>query len=236
MSQPPWAEGGPAGVALAKFLVHLADSKFFLGRRVADWSVGAPELESAVACAAVAQEELGHARVLYPLVAELSHDPELAPLEREGDRPVVFCPECLTRPWDSWPELVVNLALVDTALTVALEALVPSAHEELARRAARMVEEERFHGVFAWGRVRALLRGSSGGQVRGLLSARWEEVAGWLSAAAEEGEVLQAAGLVHARAAELVDGYLRRVQEELEPANVRLPEAARRSGGPARRA
>lgn len=43
-------------------LSSLADNKYVLGRRYAEWCTGAPMLESAVAAAAMAQDELGHAR------------------------------------------------------------------------------------------------------------------------------------------------------------------------------
>ena len=40
----------------------LADNKSALGRRYGEWAVSAPTIESAVAAAAMAQDELGHAR------------------------------------------------------------------------------------------------------------------------------------------------------------------------------
>ena len=45
-----------------ELLSSLADNKYVLGRRYAEWCTGAPMLESAVAAAAMAQDELGHAR------------------------------------------------------------------------------------------------------------------------------------------------------------------------------
>jgi ring-1,2-phenylacetyl-CoA epoxidase subunit PaaC len=219
-----WAEVRPAGAALGRLVVSLADTKFFLGRRVADWSVGAPELESAVACAAVAQEELGHARVLYPLLADPPSDPPVGSLEREEDRTVRFCPQFLTRPWGTWPEAVVGLALVDTALTVALASATASAHEELARRATRIVEEERFHAVFAWGRLRALLAGGSARRTEALLVERLQEVLEWLGSATAGSDALKALGVLDADGLQLRERYLRRVQEELAPSPVRIGE------------
>ena len=54
--------------ALYGLLSSLADNKYVLGRRYAEWCTGAPMLESAVAAAAMAQDELGHARSFYPLL------------------------------------------------------------------------------------------------------------------------------------------------------------------------
>src|SRR3954466_14239923 len=56
---------------LVNLIVVLADNKFFLGRRLSEWLSGGPSLESAVALAAISQEELGHARALYPLLEEM---------------------------------------------------------------------------------------------------------------------------------------------------------------------
>src|SRR5579859_4737347 len=49
-------------------LSSLADNKQAIGRRYAYWCNGAPALEAAVAAAAMTQDELGHARTLYPLL------------------------------------------------------------------------------------------------------------------------------------------------------------------------
>lgn len=223
--QAPWTEPGRVAVALGTLLVSVADSKYFLGRRVAEWSVGAPELESAVACAAVAQEELGHARVLYPLLADLPLPRPWTGLEREEDRAEHFCPGFVRRSWETWPEAVVALAVTDTALTTVLESATGSVHEELARRACRIVEEERFHAVFAWGRLRVLLEGASRAAAEALLGARLREVREWLGAATEGLEALRAAGLVDADAARLRGRFVERVQAELGPWRARVPEA-----------
>jgi len=213
--QAPWTEPGPTCEALGSLIASLADAKFFLGRRVADWCVGAPELESAVACAAIAQEELGHARVLYPLLGELPLHVPVVPLEREQDRSQYFCPAFLTSPWPSWPEAVVSLALVDSALTVLLQAATSSAHGELARRACRIVEEEWFHSVFGWARVRALLQEDASRRARPLLAARMAEVLDWLSSATAGLGVLQAAGVVDGESEGLRARYLDAVRAGL---------------------
>jgi ring-1,2-phenylacetyl-CoA epoxidase subunit PaaC len=47
---------------MAGVVSSLADNKAALGRRYGEWAVSAPTLESAVAAAAMAQDELGQAR------------------------------------------------------------------------------------------------------------------------------------------------------------------------------
>ena len=54
-----------AQACMASLVGSLADNKAALGRRYAEWAISAPTLESAVAAAAMAQDELGHAPVSY---------------------------------------------------------------------------------------------------------------------------------------------------------------------------
>lgn len=151
-----WQDNDKALAALINLIVVLADNKYFLGRRISEWEVGAPGLEEAVAASALAQEELGHARVLYPLLDELPFPERPVPLEREGDRKRRYAVSFLDRTWGGWVEAVAAILLVDTALTTMLEHLTASAWEPLARRAARILQEEVFHLEFAEGRVREL--------------------------------------------------------------------------------
>ena len=65
-------------------LSSLADNKYVLGRRYAEWCTGAPMLESAVAAAAMAQDELGHARSFYPLLRGFPAGRDLVPMEEKG--------------------------------------------------------------------------------------------------------------------------------------------------------
>src|SRR5260221_11043167 len=76
-----------ASEAVYGLLARLADNKNFLGRHYAEWCSGAPTLESALAAAARAQDELGHARALYPLLRTL--DPNAGP-EAEPETPTQF--------------------------------------------------------------------------------------------------------------------------------------------------
>src|ERR671926_1662746 len=60
-----------ATAAMVSLVGSLADNKAALARRYAEWGVSAPTLESAVAAAAMAQDEMGHARSTYPVLKAL---------------------------------------------------------------------------------------------------------------------------------------------------------------------
>lgn len=148
--------------ALVNLVVVLADNKFFLGRRFSEWLSGGPSLESAVALAAIAQEELGHARALYPLLEEMPLVDTPGPLQRGAERERKYCMSCLSEPWEWWGDVVAALILVDPALTVLFRALEGSRYDDLRQRAGRVPSEEVFHRKYADGRVRDLARTDQG--------------------------------------------------------------------------
>src|SRR2546421_5534245 len=58
-----------SGPARAARLLELADDELVLGWRDSEWTGIAPFLEEDVAFSSIAQNEIGHARALYELVA-----------------------------------------------------------------------------------------------------------------------------------------------------------------------
>lgn len=137
--------------ALFGLVQKLADNKYWLGRRYAEWCTAAPTLESAVAAAAMAQDEIGHARSHYPLFRQfVGHDVE------PEDRELFHSLAMLDRPFRSWLDFVAANFLVDTALTVLFESATESSYDDLRNRARRIVGEEQVHWLHAKGWVKRL--------------------------------------------------------------------------------
>src|SRR5436190_20092764 len=95
---PPAVDAATA--TMISLIGSLADNKGALGRRYGEWAVSAPTIESAVAAAAMAQDELGHARSTYPVLPKLG-------VTREDDtlhagRPLMV----LERERTDWPSLI----------------------------------------------------------------------------------------------------------------------------------
>ena len=71
---PAWAEGlteraaTDAEAALIVLLLSAADDEFMLGYRNSEWTGIAPMLEEDVAFSSMAQDEIGHARLLYEIL------------------------------------------------------------------------------------------------------------------------------------------------------------------------
>ncbi|MEJ2483201.1 MAG: phenylacetate-CoA oxygenase subunit PaaI [Gemmatimonadota bacterium] len=101
--------------ALAASLLSLADNKRILGMRYGEWILGAPTLEAGIACSAMAQDEWGHARILYATLKDFEFEPNVLEHERPADE--YLNSELLDEPVAEWPDLL----------------------------ALKLLEEERFH-------------------------------------------------------------------------------------------
>ena len=99
----------------------LADNKAALGRRYAEWAVSAPTLESAVAAAAMAQDELGHARSTYPVLKALGVDVGDEVLEGSGNNLALLDAEL-----PDWTAFVAANLLIDGVLATFVAACTDS--------------------------------------------------------------------------------------------------------------
>jgi hypothetical protein len=163
----------PEREALGHLIATLADNKAALGRRYGEWAVSAPTLESAVAAAAMAQDELGHARATYPLLKQLRGGREQV---AEGRN----CMPALAVELPSWLWFVaVNLAL-DGALTALVRACEDSAFEGLAQRARKILQEEESHALHARAWARRLARDDTQREAfAAALADCWTQAAAW---------------------------------------------------------
>lgn len=210
-----------AETALAALIVVLADNKYFLGRRLSEWAVGAPTLESAVACAALAQEELGHTRPLYSFLAQLEAPGAPVALEHDDDRERTYCLSYLRQRFPSWPYAAAALFLADTALTIMLQGLENGEHAVLRRRASRLIADEPTHAKFALGRIRELAACSSQPALQAALAELLPETLCWFGPAGEPGvNLLRSAGYVSHDNEQLRQQLLDRIAPSLHEAGL----------------
>ena len=152
----------------------LADNKSALGRRYGEWAVSAPTIESAVAAAAMAQDELGHARSTYPVLAKLG-------VERSdsGDLDAGYPLGVISSELPDWASFIAANLVVDGILTTFVAGARDSSIEPLAQRARKILQEEGAHKVHAEAWARRI--GRAGGPDLELLVERVEEM--WSAAA-----------------------------------------------------
>jgi ring-1,2-phenylacetyl-CoA epoxidase subunit PaaC len=131
-----------------QLLLEIADDELILGWRDSEWTGIAPLLEEDVAFSSIAQNEIGHARALYELVArergttadELAFD--RAPAEYR-------CARLVELRLPEWERTIARHVLYEEADAARLEQLKASDNPEIAGLAAKIDREEAYHRVHA---------------------------------------------------------------------------------------
>ena len=226
---PAWAAGlaeraaSDAEAALNLLLLSAADDEFVLGYRNAEWTGIAPMLEDDVAFSSMAQDEIGHARLLYTILGErlgLSADTVVF-----GRPPAAFHNGWLVeRPRTNWAFTIARQYLYDQFDTVRLEAMTRSALTPLAQIAGKIVREEKYHIMYGETWMTRLAEGDPGsyGRLIGALETAWPDTLGLFEPL--PGEIgLVAAGYLPHSLEEMQAEWYERVRRFLDTLNVPLP-------------
>jgi 1,2-phenylacetyl-CoA epoxidase catalytic subunit len=214
-----------ATATMISLVGSLADNKGALGRRYGEWAVSAPTIESAVAAAAMAQDELGHARSTYPVLAKLG-------VQREDDGLQDGHPlRIISHELPDWASVIAANLVVDGILATFVATARDSTIEPLAQRARKILQEEGAHRVHAEAWLRRICR--TGGADRELLLLRieemWAQAARWPGPTGDPGyAAAMGAGMVSAGPDEVRGVVRERLRERLvaEDAGLVLQEPA----------
>jgi ring-1,2-phenylacetyl-CoA epoxidase subunit PaaC len=129
-------------------LLEIADDELILGWRDSEWTGVAPFLEEDVAFSSIAQNEVGHARALYELVAQkrgVSAD-ELAFDRAPND---YCCSRLVELRLPEWERTIARHYLYEEADAKRLERLKAADDPEIAGLAAKIDREEAYHRLHA---------------------------------------------------------------------------------------
>jgi ring-1,2-phenylacetyl-CoA epoxidase subunit PaaC len=131
-----------------QLLLEIADDELILGWRDSEWTGIAPLLEEDVAFSSIAQNEIGHARALYELVAR---DRGTTADELAFDRtPGEYrCSRLVELRLLDWEKTIARQYLYEEADAQRLERLKESTHPEIAGLAAKIDREEAYHRMHA---------------------------------------------------------------------------------------
>jgi ring-1,2-phenylacetyl-CoA epoxidase subunit PaaC len=231
--------------AVRDVILVLADSKRVLGMRYGNWMLGAPEIEAGIACASMAQDEWGHARLLYALLKEFGDDIDRLEHGREPDEYRSI--EALDAEPGSWPELVAVNAVVDMALTLQLEALARSSYAPLRQRVQKLIEEETFHAAHgaAWLHRIAGAGAEAHLAMQTAVAANLPHVMRWFGPDSNRAHALQEASIVDASGSDMRARFITRSAplmravdgqsafDSVEPDFANFDEATRRRRGSA---
>jgi 1,2-phenylacetyl-CoA epoxidase catalytic subunit len=158
---------------MVKLISSYADNKGALGRRYGEWAVSGPTVEAAVAAAAMAQDELGHARSTYPVLAKLGHPRAEDGLDTSHALPM------LRDELPDWASMIAANLVIDGILTTWIAGARHSAIEPLAQRARKILQEEGAHKVHAEAWAKRICRSDDRDLLLRRIGEAWEQAARW---------------------------------------------------------
>jgi ring-1,2-phenylacetyl-CoA epoxidase subunit PaaC len=129
-------------------LLEIADDELILGWRDSEWTGIAPLLEEDVAFSSIAQNEIGHARAIYELLARergVTAD-ELA-FDRAPDQ--YRCAQLVELRLLDWERTIARHVLYEKADAERLQVLMQSDDAEIAGLATKIDREEAYHRLHA---------------------------------------------------------------------------------------
>ena len=131
-----------------QLLLEIADDELILGWRDSEWTGIAPLLEEDVAFSSIAQNEIGHARALYELVARQQGTTadELA-FDRSPEE--YRCARIVELRLLDWEKTIARHVLYEEADAQRLERLKSSSNADIAGLAGKIDREEIYHRMHA---------------------------------------------------------------------------------------
>ena len=131
--------------ATRSLLLALADDELVVGWRDSEWTGIAPFLEEDVALSSISQNEIGHARAIYELLAD---DADALAFDREpGEYACSQLAELRLVP--DWARTIARRVLYEAADELRLEQLKASSDADVAGLAAKIDREEVYHRMHA---------------------------------------------------------------------------------------
>jgi ring-1,2-phenylacetyl-CoA epoxidase subunit PaaC len=131
-----------------QLLLEIADDELILGWRDSEWTGIAPLLEEDVAFSSIAQNEIGHARALYELVArERGTTADELAFDRSPED--YRCARIVELRLLDWERTIARHYLYEAADAERLGRLKQSDDPEIAGLAAKIDREEAYHRMHA---------------------------------------------------------------------------------------
>ena len=197
--------------ALAELLLTLADDEFVIGYWDSEWTGIAPVLEEDVAMSSLAQDEIGHAKVYYELLASLTGDePDRIAYGRQPEE--YRHARLLDHPRTDWAFSVARRYLYDTADDVRLAEVAKCGYAPLAEVVAKIRREETYHLLHAdaWLRRLALARGEPRDRLERALETLWSDALTVFTPLAGE-ELLVSKGILSTPISDLASRWAARI-------------------------
>jgi ring-1,2-phenylacetyl-CoA epoxidase subunit PaaC len=128
-------------------LLGLADDELVLGWRDSEWTGIAPLLEEDVAFSSIAQNEIGHARAVYELLAGPEGDADVLAFDRRPEE--YHCAPLVELHLLEWAPTIARRWLYEVADEIRITALKDDLDPAVAGLAAKIDREEAYHRMHA---------------------------------------------------------------------------------------
>jgi len=128
-------------------LLGLADDELVLGWRDSEWTGIAPLLEEDVAFSSIAQNEIGHARAVYELLAGPEGDADVLAFDRKLEE--YRCAPLVELHLLDWARTIARRWLYEVADEIRITALTADSDSVVAGLAAKIDREEAYHRMHA---------------------------------------------------------------------------------------
>jgi ring-1,2-phenylacetyl-CoA epoxidase subunit PaaC len=125
-------------------LLGLADDELIIGWRDSEWTGIAPMLEEDVAFSSIAQNEIGHARAVYELLAD---DADALAFDRKPEE--YLCAPLVELHLLDWGRTIARRCLYEAADEIRIAALMDDDDARVAGLAAKINREEAYHRMHA---------------------------------------------------------------------------------------
>jgi len=219
--------GDPA----ANLLLAMADDETILGWWHSEWTGIAPLLEEDVAMSSIAQDEIGHARFLYEIVAgRLGTTADRLALGREpsGYRNAILA----ERRRGDWAHTIVRQWFYDEFDDLRTEALTGSTLTELKNLIVKIRREEKYHLLHTRAWMQRLAEGGedSRSRLQAAVDQLWPDALGLFEGLEGEVEAVKE-GLMATATAELVPTWTARVTPAMEGFGLVLPAGSEATTG-----
>jgi ring-1,2-phenylacetyl-CoA epoxidase subunit PaaC len=189
-------------------LLSLADDEFVLGYWDSEWTGVAPMLEEDVATSSIAQDEIGHARLLYELASALT-DQSADQLAYGRTIEQYRQSQLAERQRGDWAFTIARQFFYDTADGLRVEHLCSSTYQPLAEAMHKIQHEEVYHHMHVHAWLERLATGTSEARRRltDALQTLWPDALGFFEPLPGESLLLNA-GILTSTSAQLQQRWL----------------------------
>jgi ring-1,2-phenylacetyl-CoA epoxidase subunit PaaC len=162
-------------ISLIELGETIADNKFILGDRLVEIGISGPTLEGTLSSIAMAQQELGHSRLLYRWVSDLSG--VKSEVKHQTGKAFQQNVEI-----GNWIELIAGIYVTNVAVDLVMRAMIEANNPNVNPPFTKMLKEQQEHLIYSQSWCEQLLfdKGSIPRRTKEAITKTAQEAKEWL--------------------------------------------------------